>query len=301
MKKNNSIRFKRYKKVYSYFKSRNRMLNFTDKRYSDLNLKQKFYVKPEIKNISIMIDERLFNTIKGNYFDEFIRVRLPYFQENKRRTISINLPIKQHKQSLKFKDWNRNNSIQLNKTNNNFYINLSYERDIQNKENLSYLGIDIGYKKLITTSNGDLVGTDLENIYHKISKMKKSSKNYKQELIFRDNYVNKCINDLNFSNISTLIVEDLKNVKHESKFSRKFNNKLQYWTYRKVLNKLKLKCEEQGITIVKVSPSYTSQTCSRCKIIDKESRKGERFICKSCGLEIDADYNAALIFSIEEL
>ena len=45
---------------------------------------------------------------------------------------------------------------------------------------------------------------------------------------------------------------------------------------------------------MKVSPEYTSQTCSRCKIVDKSNRNGERYVCKSCGLEIDADYNAAI-------
>jgi putative transposase len=57
---------------------------------------------------------------------------------------------------------------------------------------------------------------------------------------------------------------------------------------------LKTLCEEQGIILEKVSPEYTSQTCSNCGTVDRNSRKGELYQCSSCRIEIDADYNAAL-------
>jgi len=44
----------------------------------------------------------------------------------------------------------------------------------------------------------------------------------------------------------------------------------------------------------KVSPSYTSQTCSNCGSINKNNRKGEIYYCDSCGIIIDADYNASI-------
>ena len=42
------------------------------------------------------------------------------------------------------------------------------------------------------------------------------------------------------------------------------------------------------------NPSYTSQTCSKCGSIHKESRNGEDFICVECKYEIDADLNASI-------
>lgn len=71
-------------------------------------------------------------------------------------------------------------------------------------------------------------------------------------------------------------------------------NKIQRWSYSKTINKLNNMCEEQGINLVKVSPAYTSQTCSSCREIHKESRVGEIYKCISCGIILDADYNAAL-------
>ena len=42
-------------------------------------------------------------------------------------------------------------------------------------------------------------------------------------------------------------------------------------------------------------PQYTSQTCSRCGCVDKKNRVSQsNFKCTACGLEINADYNAAL-------
>jgi transposase len=82
--------------------------------------------------------------------------------------------------------------------------------------------------------------------------------------------------------------------KLKSKFSKKFNNKLQRWSYLKVLDKLSMLTEEAGINLIKVDPAYTSQTCSKCGSIHKESRNKERFKCIECGYSIDADYNASI-------
>ena len=99
---------------------------------------------------------------------------------------------------------------------------------------------------------------------------------------------------MDLSKINQLVVEDLKNVKHKNKFSKATNNKLQRWTYPKVLNKLERLCEENGILLTKINPAYTSQICSGCGTIDKDNRKGELYKCNSCNLEIDADLNASI-------
>ena len=64
--------------------------------------------------------------------------------------------------------------------------------------------------------------------------------------------------------------------------------------YIKCINKSSAICEVKGIDLVKVSPSYISQTCSMCGNMDKDSRNGEIYLCISCGCEMDADYNASI-------
>ena len=100
----------------------------------------------------------------------------------------------------------------------------------------------------------------------------------------------------NLSNVKHVVVEDLKGVKTGSngKIRKQFNNKLQRWSYPKVINKLERFCEENRVLLTKEEPAYTSQLCSVCGAVDKANRKGELYQCSSCGNVMDADYNAAI-------
>jgi putative transposase len=58
---------------------------------------------------------------------------------------------------------------------------------------------------------------------------------------------------------------------------------------------LAYKCERTGSHLVAVNPAYTSQTCSQCGHCAPENRKSQAvFQCAACGLNINADLNAAL-------
>lgn len=290
-------RYKKYKRIYAYFKKAGRQSNFTSKRFSELNLKSIIsYIKINIKDIGISIDNRLLSINDDSiHFNEFIGLKLPYFKDNKKRAVQINLPIKWHKHSLKFINWKRKNTFQLLKINENFYIKFIWQtEDPQLNENQKSLGIDIGYKKLIADSNGKFYGEELEEIYKKLANKSRGSKNHKDLLTYKKNKINEtCNNFLNENEIGYLFVENLKNVKKNSTYHKKFNNKLQYWSYSQTITSLQLKCKEHGIILEKVSPAYTSQLCSKCGTIDKENRKGEIYQC-SCGNLIDADTNAAI-------
>lgn len=52
--------------------------------------------------------------------------------------------------------------------------------------------------------------------------------------------------------------------------------------------------ETEGFRLIKVNPAYTSQRCHVCNTVDKLSRQGEVYHCKTCGAEMDADINAAI-------
>ena len=157
------------------------------------------------------------------------------------------------------------------------------------------VGIDIGYKKLVVTSEGEIIGDGLERVILKTVGKKRNSKAYKRCLRERDALVNKAVKKFIDDDIKTVVVEDLKNVKHgkKGKMSRKTNNKLQYWAYRRFLDCLELCCEEHGVRVLKVNPAFTSQTCHACGNVDKKARRGELYKCPVCGLTTDADYNAA--------
>ena len=263
-------------------------------------IKKKKKSKPEVKSIAINLDARGFNIQKDSKeFDEFIRLTLPYWcNDRKTRYTTINIPIKHHKHSLRFINWNRKNTIKLTKINNNYYLIFIYEKATPKiKSKGKSLGIDQGYKKLLALSNGKIIGNNFETIYENIARKKQKSKNFLQALIERDNRINEIINkELKLRGINRIIIENLKNVKKNTKgkIRKKFNNKLQRWCYSKVVNKLERLCEENGIYLQKVNPAYTSQTCSSCGEIHKSSRNGELYTCISCKMKMDADINASI-------
>jgi len=53
------------------------------------------------------------------------------------------------------------------------------------------------------------------------------------------------------------------------------------------------KAEEAGRTLIKVSPSFTSQICSNCGAVRKKDLS-ERWHSCNCGAELDRDVNAAI-------
>jgi putative transposase len=106
----------------------------------------------------------------------------------------------------------------------------------------------------------------------------------------------------------TVVIEDLKvrnmtasasgtvdepgrNVRQKTGLNRSILN--QGWRAFETL--LAYKLEERGGTLVTVDPAYTSQTCSACGTVDRESRESQAvFACRHCGFRDHADHNAAI-------
>ena len=289
--------YNKYKRLYAKCKELDRHHSFTSKRFKYLNINYLKRIDIKSFHCSINLDERFFDIEETNgEFDEFINIKLPWFKPGTKRRIKINVPIKNHKHSLKFKDWDRKKTIRLREKDGNFFIDIVYEKEeIRNKSNRT-IAFDIGYKKLLVDNHGHVYGKELFEIYKKLSKKQRGSKKYKRLLIHKKNEINRILNTLNLGDFGLVILEDLKNVKKGSKGkrSKSFNNKIQYWSYRQVLAKLGMLSETEGFEMILVDPAYTSQTCSVCGVLDKKSRKGEIYQCASCGLIMDADYNAAI-------
>jgi len=252
--------------------------------------------KPAIQRASIELDSRFTEFLgSSNSFDIWVKL------SSIGNKIKLFLPSKKHEHYNSFikEGWNLKKFTRLRKVKNNYYIDVFFEKKEPDKKNNGNIkGIDIGYKKLIVSSDEEFIGKDFETIVNKITRKKHKSKGFKRSLEERDNYINKCVNELDLERTKVLVVEKLKNVKKNSKKKRKirtkFMNKLQRWTYSKLLSRLRLRCEREGVLLVDVGPAYTSQTCSQCGNKDKNSRCGENFKCTTCGYSADADYNASL-------
>ena len=105
--------FSRYKRAFKYCLKKNKFKSFTEKHFHELNINYLKRLKFDLKNISIMLNENLFDIelCEDGEFNEFVRIFLPMFKEGKKRAKTICLPVKWHKHSLMFKDWKRKKSV----------------------------------------------------------------------------------------------------------------------------------------------------------------------------------------------
>lgn len=252
--------------------------------------KKKKKHKPTLNKLVMELDSRFIDIKQDiNHFDIWIKL------SSIGNKIIINLPSQKHIHFNKFleDDWTIKKSTRIRINENGYFVDIFFEKEAPAlKSHGKAKAIDIGYKKLIVSSDGESIGDS--SIYEKIARKKQGSKAFKRALIERDELINSSCKELELDDVKILYAEDLKGVKHKSKgkIRKKFNSKLARWAYPKVLGKLTMLCEEAGILFVKKAPQYSSQRCSQCGVICKSNRRGEIYKC-ACGNIMDADENAA--------
>lgn len=305
--KNKKKIYKSYQKVFIYLKNKNSKNPITTMKWTEWSKDKKFRDRVKVPNFngnSIDLNSDLATIyLTPNKMKEFdLAVRLGSIFGNR---ISLLLPTKKHKQYNKHMNngYTVKSSVQLRRIDNKYYANLFLEKETPVlKTEGETLGIDIGIKKLMVTSDNKFYGTVIEKKIQKLKRRKKNSHNYKQTISEIKDYIGEQVNRLNPETVNVVVVEDLK-VKNMSRKSGDFikdkKNKehrktLGNWNTRLLFGRLSNWCEENRIFLAFVSPEYTSQICSSCGKSHEESRDGERYKCKYCGFAIDADYNASL-------
>ena len=183
--------------------------------------------------------------------------------------------------------------ISLNK------ITFSFEIKNNKEKYGKVVGIDIGYKNSISCSDGQqqnnkLNNHNLESIQKILTRKKKGSKAFFRAQLHRKNFINWSINQLDLSNISTVKRENIKNLRKGKRCSRLMSS----WTYTDIFEKLDRYCQEQNVSVIKISPTYTSQRCSVCGWTRKKNRNGKLFKCDQCTNTLDADLNASINISL---
>ena len=111
---------------------------------------------------------------------------------------------------------------------------------------------------------------------------------------------------------SEIALEDLTGIRDtvpgpEEEWDLSARNKvLGSWTYYDLRQKIEAKAEEAGISVRSVQPANTSRRCSACGFIAKENRPSagkahQTFCCIRCGFTTDADHNAAINLSVDNI
>ena len=201
-----------------------------------------------------------------------------------------------------------------------FYVSVCVEEEIeiQERSGSKAVGIDIGVKNLVVTSNHEYYGNPkyldkyekkIQRLQQELSRKIKGSKNYikckkKIEEVYRKlknarkKLVEKIVSNITKSH-DVIIAENLKVKKM---LERKNNHKhlrkeITNATFNEIIRILKYKCLWLNKIFIQVSPYYaSSQICSRCgnkESVMKDLRLRE-YKCSKCGLEIERDYNASI-------
>ena len=201
-----------------------------------------------------------------------------------------------------------------------FYVSLCIEEELELPERVTNkaVGIDIGVKNLVVTSNGDYYGNPryldkyerkIKRLQQELSRKVKGSKNYiknkkKIEEVYRKlknarkKTVEKIVQQVTMYH-DIIITENLqvkKMLVHKNNH-KKLRKEITNATFSEIIRILKYKSLWLNKIFIQISPYYaSSQICSRCGNKDtvmKDLRiRGYR--CSKCGLEIDRDYNAII-------
>ena len=200
-------------------------------------------------------------------------------------------------------------------TDDKYYISILVETEIKPLErNDNSIGLDLGVKDLLITSNGlkyknhkYLAKSEkkLAREQRKLSHMVKGSSNRDKQRIKiarihkhinnqRNDYLHKLSKHIIDEN-QIICVEDLK-VMNMTK-ENKFNKELLDSSMSRLLTMLTYKASWYGRTIVKVPSNYpSSQLCSSCGYQNKEVKnlKIRKWTCPECGTIHDRDINASI-------
>lgn len=84
--------------------------------------------------------------------------------------------------------------------------------------------------------------------------------------------------------------ENLTDIRNRMASAKRFHA----WTFRRLFEYVEYKAKMFGLEVERISPSYTSQRCSKCGFTHESNRRSKHsFPCQKCGYERNADYNAS--------
>ena len=201
---------------------------------------------------------------------------------------------------------------------NKYYVSICVEEEIPNvKSNTaSVIGIDMGIKSLITTSEGISYGNPnylkkyerkIKGLQKGLSRKMKGSNNYNkykiklQELYRKlqnarrktnEEIVCKIIKDNDIIVTEDLSINSMIKVAKKSLRKNIINS-----TMSDIIRRLKYKCEWLNKKLIQVNRYYaSSQICSSCGNKNKIMKdiKIREYKCPKCGIEIERDINASI-------
>lgn len=241
--------------------------------------------------------------IRGNRIDLIKSLKFIHFKCSRKDEKYLN------------KNQDKVHSITLTKTcSGKIYLSILIDKPQEIKKPLtSCIGIDLGIKSYVTTSEGEFFDNihpyrneerRLKRLNRMLSKKVKGSNNRNKIRIKlaklsekitnrRSNNIQQITSKLVNEN-QVIIMEDLNSAGMMK--NHKLAKHIQDCAFGEFGRILEQKCELYGRTLIKVNRFFaSSKTCHNCGYVNKDLNLSDRtYVCPHCGSVIDRDYNAAL-------
>ena len=262
--------------------------------------KHKITNAPQKKSLSLRLDQRMYSNFNKD------SIRLISSQSHKRCTVNLRLYPKIEELFDNYKTCDP----LIFYRNNEFYLSVTFRIPDKVKQNEDILGLDLGCRRLVTTSAGDCIHSkDFNRQKRKIRYLKrilnskkknshsariKLKKLNKKEHNISKQYIEKSVNTiLKNTNKSIIVIEDLTKIKQTTKKKHgSHNNRISQVPFYMFKQILSYKAPLYGKEVKTVNPFMTSQTDSQTG-----KWKGERRGCRFYTVDnkvYDADWNAAI-------
>jgi putative transposase len=173
------------------------------------------------------------------------------------------------------------------------------------------VGIDLGLKSLVTTSDGVQIDrlsdnqarSKIKHIQRRLVKKTKGSNRYnkiKKRLAKlhrkearRTDYHNHNISKYLVENYDIIVTEDL-NISSMMK-NHKLAGAIGRAAWRKLINQIDYKCAMYGKELIKINRFFpSSKMCNSCGVVKEQLSLSDRVFTCECGYQNDRDLNAAL-------
>jgi len=255
---------------------------------------------PQSKQMSIRYDANSYNV----WFDKKL---LSISTIDGRKKFEFKIP----PNFSEYKTWRRK-SAELFVRGNKVFLGIVFQKEVEDiKPTQKVVGVDRGIKKIAVTSENQFFnGGHTKQVINRYRFLRKrlqekgtrSAKRHLQKIRMKENRfrrnINHCVSKQIVDGLShgtTIVLEDLKNIRKNSK---KFRKEQKYWingwSFYQLEQFLSYKAAEKGCLVDFVDARYTSQKCSVCGHIERGNRvKQSLFKCKHCGFQLNADLNAS--------
>jgi len=192
---------------------------------------------------------------------------------------------------------------------NEWFVYITVEKEVEERSPHSVLAVDMGIRWIAATVNSNnpkpkFYGKELRKVnghffylrrslaLKKAYKTVKNIGNKERRVVTNilHNISRTIVNEA-LENNSLIVLGKLKGIRSHDK-GKRFNRKLNGFSYHRLSLFVEYKAKWLGITVIKVSERNTSKTCHEC---GREGiRVGSSFTCPHCNYSCNADYNGAV-------